>query len=207
MPRETKEEKLERLTALENALWSQGRVIAGMDEVGRGPLAGPVVTACVSIPKDRLVYGVDDSKKLSEKKRESLFDELKAACDYCEVAFVSCERIDEINILNATKEAMEKCASGFDAPNGIILIDAVEGLKLKVPTRSIVHGDALSYMIGAASIIAKVTRDRFMTELDEQYPQYGFARNKGYGTREHIEAIKKYGITPYHRKSFVRNFI
>jgi len=205
--RETKEQKLERLTQLEMALWANGRVVAGIDEVGRGPLAGPVVTACVSIPKDKLIYGVDDSKKLSEKKRESLFDMLKEAADYCEVAFVDQKKIDEMNILNATKWAMEQCAAGFKAENGIILIDAVKDLKLPCEARPLIHGDALSYMIGAASIIAKVTRDRYMIEMDEKYPQYGFARNKGYGTAEHIAAIKKYGPCPEHRLTFIKNFI
>ena len=205
--RETKEQKLERLTQLEMALWANGRVVAGVDEVGRGPLAGPVVTACVSVPKDRLVYGVDDSKKLSEKKREMLYDQLREAAEYCEVAFVSHTDIDSMNILNATKWAMERCAAGFTVENGIILIDAVKDLKLPCEARSLVHGDALSYMIGAASIIAKVTRDRYMIELDEKYPMYGFARNKGYGTAEHIAAIKKYGPCPEHRLTFIKNFI
>jgi ribonuclease HII len=205
--RETKEQKLERLTQLEMALWANGRVVAGIDEVGRGPLAGPVVTACVSIPKDKLVYGVDDSKKLSEKKREMLFDQLREAADYCEVAFVGQADIDGMNILNATKWAMEKCAAGFTVENGIILIDAVKDIKLPCEARSLVHGDALSYMIGAASIIAKVTRDRYMIELDAKYPEYAFARNKGYGTAEHIAAIKKYGPCPEHRLTFIKNFI
>lgn len=205
--RETKEQKLERLTQLEMALWANGRIVAGIDEVGRGPLAGPVVTACVSIPKDKLVYGVDDSKKLSEKKRESLFDMLREAADYCEVAFVDQKKIDEMNILNATKWAMEQCAAGFCPENGIILIDAVKDLKLPCEARPLIHGDALSYMIGAASIIAKVTRDRYMIGLDEKYPQYGFARNKGYGTAEHIAAIRKYGPCPEHRLTFIKNFI
>lgn len=205
--RETKEEKLARLTQLEMALWANGRCVAGIDEVGRGPLAGPVVTACISIPKDRLVYGVDDSKKLSEKRREAIFEPLKEAADYCEVAFVSQAEIDAMNILNATKMAMEKCAAGFVRENGIILVDAVTGLNLPCEERPLVHGDALSYMIGAASIIAKVTRDRYMIELDEKYPMYGFARNKGYGTAEHIAAIKKYGPCPEHRLTFIKNFI
>jgi len=205
--RETKEEKLIRLTQLEMALWANGRCVAGIDEVGRGPLAGPVVTACISIPKDKLVYGVDDSKKLSEKRREAIFEPLKEAADYCEVAFVSHAEIDAMNILNATKMAMERCAAGFIRENGIILVDAVTGLKLPCEERPLVHGDALSYMIGAASIIAKVTRDRYMIELDEKYPMYGFARNKGYGTAEHIAAIKKYGPCPEHRLTFIKNFI
>lgn len=205
--RETKEEKLERLTQLERALWMSGHCVAGMDEVGRGPLAGPVVTACISIPQNRLVLGVDDSKKLSEKRREALFEPLKEAAEYCEVAFVGQSEIDAINILNATKLAMERCAAGFTRENGVILVDAVTGLKLPCEERPLVHGDALSYMIGAASIIAKVTRDRYMIALDEKYPMYGFARNKGYGTSEHIAAIKKYGPCPEHRLTFIKNFI
>ncbi|MBQ3575221.1 MAG: ribonuclease HII [Clostridia bacterium] len=200
--RETPEEKLIRLTQIEEELWAQGKIIAGIDEVGRGPLAGPVVTACVSIPKARLVLGVDDSKKISEKKREAIFDQLVSAADYCETCFMWPETIDEINILEATKRAMEQCGAGF---NGTFLIDAVTGLHLPGEIHPIIHGDALSYMIGAASIVAKVTRDRYMIELDKEYPMYGFARNKGYGTREHIDAILKYGPCPHHRRSFIKN--
>lgn len=198
--RETPQEKLLRLTQIENELWAQGRRVAGIDEVGRGPLAGPVVTACVCIPKDRLALGVDDSKKLSEKKREALFDLLRESADYCETSFVWPEVIDEINILNATKRAMEACGAGFD---GVFLVDAVTGLHLPGEVRALVHGDALSYMIGAASIIAKVTRDRYMIEMDAKYPMYGFARNKGYGTAEHIAALREYGPCPIHRRSFI----
>ena len=201
--RETPEEKLARLTRIENELWAQGKIIAGIDEVGRGPLAGPVVTACVSIPQDKLVLGVDDSKKLSEKRREALYDQLIAAADYCRTCFLGPEVIDEINILNATKRAMETCGAEF---RGVFLIDAVQGLNLPGEIRPIVHGDALSYMIGAASIVAKVARDRYMIELDAKYPMYGFARNKGYGTKEHIEALKKYGPCPEHRRTFIKNF-
>ena len=202
--RETPEEKLARLTQIEHELWAQGKIIAGIDEVGRGPLAGPVVTACVSIPQDRLVLGVDDSKKLSEKRREALYDQLIAAADYCRTCFLGPEVIDEINILNATKRAMETCGADF---HGVFLIDAVQGLNLPGEMRPIVHGDALSYMIGAASIVAKVARDRYMIELDQKYPMYGFARNKGYGTKEHIEALKKYGPCPEHRRTFIKNFV
>ena len=201
--RETPAEKLERLTRLERELWAEGRAVAGIDEVGRGPLAGPVVTACVSIPADRLVIGVDDSKKLSEKRREALYPLLLAAADYAETAFVGPDVIDRINILQATRQAMETCAAGFCAENGLVLIDAVAGLRLPCPSRSLIHGDALSYMIGAASIVAKGARDRYMIELDRQYPMYGFARNKGYGTAEHIAALKKYGPCPEHRRSFI----
>ena len=200
MRRETSEEKLFRLTEIERGLWAEGHVVAGIDEVGRGPLAGPVVTACVCIPPSRLVMGVDDSKKLSEKRREALCPLLLEAADYAETCFLGPEVIDEINILNATKRAMETCAANF---RGVFLIDAVQGLRLPGEARALVHGDALSYMIGAASIVAKVTRDRFMVELDAQYPAYGFARNKGYGTAEHIAALRKYGPCPEHRRSFI----
>ncbi len=202
--RESAEEKLQRLTEIERELWAQGLHIAGIDEVGRGPLAGPVVTACVSVAREKLVPGVDDSKKLSEKKREMLYDRIVSAADYCETCFIGPDVIDEINILAATKRAMETCGAGF---SGIFLVDAVTGLHLPGDIRSIIHGDALSYMIGAASIVAKVTRDRYMIELDKKYPMYGFARNKGYGTKEHIEALKKYGPCPEHRRSFIKNFV
>ena len=202
--REKPEEKLIRLTQIEIPLWAQGFSIAGIDEVGRGPLAGPVVTACVSIPRDRLVLGVDDSKKVSEKKREALYPLLLQAADYAETCFLSPQTIDEMGILNATRHAMETCAAGF---RGIFLVDAVDKLHLPGETRSIIHGDALSYMIGAASIVAKVARDHYMIELDEKYPMYGFARNKGYGTAEHIAALKKYGPCPEHRRTFIRNFV
>lgn len=202
--RETPEAKLARLTQIETGLWARGLRIAGIDEVGRGPLAGPVVTACVSIPPDRLVLGVDDSKKLSEKKREGLYAQLLEAADYAQTCFLPPEVIDEVNILNATRRAMETCAAGFD---GVFLVDAVQNLALPGEAQALVHGDALSYMIGAASIVAKVARDRYMIALDEKYPMYGFARNKGYGTAEHIAALKKYGPCPEHRRTFIRNFV
>ncbi len=202
--REKPEEKLIRLTQIEVPLWAQGYKIAGIDEVGRGPLAGPVVTACVSIPRDKLILGVDDSKKLSEKKREQLYPMLLEAADYAETCFLPPEVIDSMNILNATKRAMETCAANFD---GIFLVDAIADLKLPGEIHPLIHGDALSYMIGAASIVAKVARDRYMIELDEKYPMYGFARNKGYGTAEHIAALKKYGPCPEHRRSFIGNIL
>ena len=203
--RESPEEKLQRLTQLERGLWAEGHVIAGIDEVGRGPLAGPVVTACVSIPADRLVPGVDDSKKLTEKRREALYPLLMEAAGYAETCFIWPEEIDAINILNATKKAMESCAAGFSG--SIILVDAVQGLRLPCESRALVHGDALSYIIGAASVVAKVTRDRYMIQLHEKYPMYGFARNKGYGTAEHIAALKQYGPCPAHRRSFIRGIL
>lgn len=205
MPRETPEAKLLRLTEIERPLWVRGERVAGIDEVGRGPLAGPVVTACVIVPESLLVPGVDDSKKLSEKRRESLYEQLMQVASYAVCAWRSPQEIDRVNILNATKSAMEECAAG--AVGAHFLIDAVEGLRLPGEATALVHGDALSYMIGAASIVAKVTRDRYMIELDEKYPEYGFAQHKGYGTAQHIAALRKYGPCPEHRLSFIRKFI
>ena len=173
--------------AYERSLRERGAwLIGGMDEAGRGPLAGPVVAAAVIMPSDDPIEGVNDSKQLSEKKRERLYD--------------------EINILNATKRAMAECVEGFAINPHVVLVDAVK-LSLEVPTVSIIKGDALSYSIAAASILAKVYRDRLMLAYDEQYPEYGFARHKGYGTREHIEALRKYGPCPIHRHSFITHFI
>lgn len=208
MARESAQEKLIRLTQIERSENERaGRVlmIAGIDEVGRGPLAGPVVTACVSVSMDKLVPGVDDSKKLSEKKREELYALIKENADYAETAWIWQDEIDRINILNATKKAMETCAANFKGD--LIFVDAVDGILLPCEHKSILHGDALSYMIGAASIIAKVERDRYMAQMDEKYPMYGFAQNKGYGTAQHIEAIKKYGPCELHRRSFITKFI
>ena len=202
--RETAQEKLFRLTRMEAELWACGARVAGIDEVGRGPLAGPVAAACVCIPEGRLVPGVDDSKKLSEKRREALYPLLVEAAEYVRTAFLPPEDIDRMNILAATRAAMEQCAAGF---SGVFLVDAVTGLHLPGEARPIVHGDALSYMIAAASIVAKVERDRYMVELDAQYPQYGFARNKGYGTAEHIAALRRYGPCPAHRRTFIHNFL
>ena len=205
MKRETAEQKLLRLTQIERGLWDAGHVVAGIDEVGRGPLAGPVVTACVIVPQDRLVPGVNDSKKVAEKKRERLFEQLMEAAGYARTGWRSPQRIDEINILNATREAMEEAAAGAEGAH--FLIDAVTGLRLPGGSTSLIHGDALSYMIAAASIVAKVTRDRYMIEQDAKYPEYGFARNKGYGTAEHIAALKKYGPCPEHRRSFIQGIL
>ena len=180
-------------------------VICGTDEAGRGPLAGPVCAAAVILPQGLVIEGLNDSKKISEKKREKLFDIIcKEAVSYG-IAFATAEEIDEINILNATKRAMEECAA--DLENGIFLIDAVKGLRLPGEAYPIVHGDAQSYMIAAASIIAKVERDRYMALLHEKYPVYNFIKNKGYGTKEHIDAIKKYGPCPEHRMTFIQKFL
>ena len=182
------------------------RLIAGMDEAGRGPLAGPVVAAAVIMPLDDVIPGVDDSKKLTEKKREQLFDEIiKKAVAY-KICAVNEKVIDEINILNATKKAMTECVTGLSVRPDIVLIDAVK-LPLDVPTKSIIKGDALSYSIGAASILAKVYRDRLMREYDALYPWYGFAQNKGYGTKDHIDALKSVGPSPIHRRTFITHFV
>ena len=183
----------------------KGLVIAGMDEVGRGPLAGNVVTACVVMPPEPLVIWVDDSKKLSEARRESVYQQIMDIALYVGIGEVSPREIDEINILQATRKAM-KTAAG-QVPADIFLIDAVADLGLKGKEIPIIKGDAQSYSIAAASIVAKVIRDRQMRELDAEYPQYGFASNKGYGTKQHIEALRKYGPCPQHRRSFISHFV
>lgn len=178
-------------------------VVAGIDEVGRGPLAGNVVTACVVMPAEPVLPWVDDSKKLSETRREKVFQEIMDIALYVGIGQVSPEEIDRINILEATKKAMREAAA--QVPADIFLIDAVTGLGLNGQEVPIIKGDATSYAIAAASIVAKVTRDRQMQELDKLYPQYGFARNKGYGTAEHVAALKEYGPCPAHRHTFIRN--
>ncbi|HIW05615.1 MAG TPA: ribonuclease HII [Firmicutes bacterium] len=179
--------------------------IAGIDEAGRGPLAGPVVCACCIMPMDHMIEGVMDSKKISENKREKLYETIvKTALDYS-VSVVENEEIDEINILNATKKGMHECILKLKIPPEVVLIDAVK-IACDYKVMPIIKGDAKSYNIAAASIIAKVTRDRIMRRYDGIYPDYGFAKNKGYGTSEHIEAIKKYGLTQIHRRTFVKNF-
>lgn len=181
-------------------------VLAGIDEAGRGPLCGPVVCACCVMPHDLMIEGINDSKKVSEKKREELFEIIKSKAVAFSVAIISPEVIDEINILNATKKGMLECIEKLSVTPDLILIDAVK-LDTKVPVKAIIKGDATSYCIAAASILAKVTRDRIMREYDQKYPQYGFAKNKGYGTKQHVEAIKKYGLCEIHRRTFVKNFI
>ena len=182
-----------------------GKILAGMDEAGRGPLAGPVVAACCIMPLDEMIDKINDSKKASEKNREKLYEIIKDKAHFS-VDIVSAETIDEINILKATKLAMKNCLDSLAPKPEITLIDAVE-LDLPYTTFSFIKGDAKSYNIAAASIIAKVTRDRIMRELDEKYPMYGFAKNKGYGTAEHIAALKKYGPCHEHRRTFIKHFV
>jgi Ribonuclease HII len=181
--------------------------ICGIDEVGRGPLAGPVVASAVILPHDCMIPYINDSKKLSAPKREELFEEIMAQAIAVGIGFSSHERIDEINILQATYEAMREAVRALKVEPQILLNDAVTIPELSLLQVPIIKGDAKSISIAAASIIAKVTRDRLMEEYDTLFPQYGFASNKGYGSSIHIEALKKYGPTPIHRKTFIKNFI
>ena len=186
----------------ENELKNNGiKLIAGVDEVGRGPLVGPVVTACVILPDNFNLEGLTDSKKLTEKKRDFYYDEIMKQAISVGVGIVSNEEIDKINIYEATKVAMKQAISNCDIKPEHVLIDAMK-LDLDIPSTSIIKGDLLSISISAASVIAKVTRDRMMYELDKKYPMYDFKSNKGYPTKKHMEAIKEYGIIPEHRKSY-----
>ena len=187
----------------ENELYNKGiNYIAGVDEVGRGPLIGPVVTACVILPRDFKCDGLTDSKKLSEKKREEYFDYIMENALSVSVGMMSEKVIDEVNIYEATKLAMYEAINNSKIKPEHVLIDAMKLENLEMPSTSIIKGDAKSISIAAASVIAKVTRDRMMVELDLKYPMYGFKKHKGYPTKQHVEAIEKYGILDNHRKTF-----
>ncbi len=193
---------MEDLYKYEKELYKKGlSLIGGVDEVGRGPLIGSVVAACVVLPKDFVLEGLTDSKKLSEKKRDLFYDIIKESAIAIGVGIVDEKKIDEINIYEATKIAMKEAIKNTNIKLDHVLIDAMP-LDIDIPTTSIIKGDAKSISIAAASVIAKVTRDKMMYELDEKYPMYDLKNNKGYGTKKHIEAIKKYGITRYHRITF-----
>ncbi len=207
-----KERELERLTKLkeiENNLHEKGfEYICGIDEAGRGPLAGPVVVASAIMPKESMIEGVNDSKKISESKREMLYEKITAEAISYGVGIIDQKEIDELNILNATKKGLTNSLKELKIRPDLILVDALEGIDtLGIPYTSIIKGDAKAYSISCASIIAKVTRDRIMREWDSVFPQYGFAKHKGYGTAAHIAAIKEHGICPLHRLTFVKNFI
>ncbi len=190
------------LLAYEKELYEEGiEYIAGTDEAGRGPLAGPVVAAAVILPKGLIITGVNDSKQLTEKKREELFDLINEKALAIGVCFIDNNKIDEINILEASRLAMMEAIKKLKIKPQYVLSDAMP-MNIDIPVKPIIKGDALSESIAAASIIAKVSRDRFMDEMDLKYPNYGFKKHKGYPTKDHIEAIKKYGITPIHRKTF-----
>lgn len=203
--------RLQEIKKIENEIYEKDKniqYICGIDEAGRGPLAGPVVVAAVIMPKDSMIEGVNDSKKVSEKKREVLYEQIKQEAISYGIGIIEQEIIDEINILNATKEGLTNAIKELEIKPNLILVDALTHINtLGIPYESIIKGDAKSYSIAAASILAKVTRDRIMRQWDEIYPQYGFEKHKGYGTKMHIDAIKEYGICPIHRKSFVKNFI
>lgn len=200
--------RLDEMMNYEKELYEKGiEYIAGIDEAGRGPLCGPVVSAAVILKKGDYIEGVNDSKKLSEKKREKLFDEINERAVAIGIGIVDERTIDEINILEATRLAMKKAVENLQVKPEHVLVDAEKKVPIEVPYTPIIKGDALSVSIAAASIIAKVTRDRMLYEMDKKYPEYGFAKNKGYGTKAHVEAIKQYGLTEIHRKSFCKKFI
>ena len=200
-------ERLIRMTEYERKCYEKGyKLVAGVDEVGRGPLAGPVVAAAVILGEGVLIPGVNDSKKLSEAKREYLYEEIKSKALCWSIGIVDEKTIDEINILNAACLAMKKALDGLAERPDYILLDAVTLKDMDIPQKGIIKGDALSLSIAAASIIAKVERDRMVSAYDELYPHFAFSKHKGYGTREHIECIKRYGLLPIHRRSFTKNF-
>ena len=193
----------------ENSLIKEGyRLIAGIDEAGRGPLAGPVTVAVCIMPldADKIIDGVNDSKKLTPRKREKLYDKIINTATAYSIVNIGEKVIDEINILNATKLGMKKCLENIDVTPDYVLIDAVK-IDSEIPYSAIIHGDALSYSIACASILAKVSRDRLMTALDEKYQGYGFAKHKGYGTKMHVEKLKELGPCDIHRKSFITHFV
>ena len=208
LTQEQLEEKYAQLSAYENEAYAQGfKLVAGIDEAGRGPLAGPVVAACCILDPNEKILGLDDSKKLSEKKREELFVTIKEKALAYAICSSTPEEIDEINILEATKKAMRNCVKELAAKGkspDILLIDAVNLSGTGLDVIPIIKGDAKSDSIAAASILAKVTRDHIMMDYDAEYPGYGFAKHKGYGTKDHYTAIREKGMTPIHRRSFLK---
>lgn len=207
--KEKEQERLTQLKEIEKDLYQKGfQKICGIDEAGRGPLAGPVVVAGVIMPQNSIIEGINDSKKVSEKKREKLYDLILEEAISYSVAIIGQDVIDEINILNATKQGVTNVVENLDMKPNLIIVDALNHINTKgIPYNSIIKGDAKCYSIAAASIIAKVTRDRIMRQWDEIYPQYGFVQHKGYGTAKHIAAIKEYGLCPIHRRTFTKNFV
>lgn len=203
---EAEKARIEELKKYEKE-YSDYEYICGIDEVGRGPLAGPVVAGAVILPKDCDILYINDSKKLSEKKREELYDQIMEKAVAVGIGYASWERIDEINILQATYEAMREAISKLSVKPDILLNDAVTIPGVEIKQVPIIKGDAKSISIGAASIVAKVTRDRLMVEYDKAFPEYNFASNKGYGSAAHIKALKEVGPCPIHRQSFIKNFV
>ncbi len=207
--KEKEEQRLINLKQYECELRSKGyKYICGIDEAGRGPLAGPVVVASVIMPENSMIEGVNDSKKVSEKKREKLYDLILSEAISYGVGIIGQDEIDEINILNATKKGLTISLQELTQKPDLIIVDALNNIDtLGTKYESIIKGDAKCYSIAAASIIAKVTRDRIMREWDKVYPQYGFVAHKGYGTAAHIKALKEYGACPLHRQTFIKHFI
>lgn len=191
----------------EEAMQKGFRQICGVDEAGRGPLAGPVCAAAVILPPGKLIEGVNDSKKLTEKKREALFEVIKQKATSYSIAFASVEEIEEMNILNATMLAMKRAVEGLSVPPDYVMIDGNRTPDLSVPCAAIVKGDAKSLAIACASVLAKVSRDRLLYEYAREYPQYHFDRHKGYGTKAHVEALREFGPCPYHRRSFLKKIL
>lgn len=208
MPKRMKIER-DKLAYEKEMLALGAEYIAGVDEVGRGPFAGPVVCAAVIMPLDTesLIDGVDDSKKIKEERREQLAALIRERAVAYRICEESPETIDEINILEATKRCMKRAVEGLSVQPDVVFVDGNFRINIELPQQNIVRGDALSYSIGAASILAKVYRDSLMREYDKQYPQYGFARHKGYGTAVHIRALKEYGPCPIHRKTFIKKIL
>lgn len=201
-------ERIKNISQYEHEQYLKGKsFIAGIDEVGRGPLAGPVVTSCVILPKDCAILGINDSKKLTQTKREELYLKINQQAIDISIGIVDVDTIDNINILQATYKAMRQAIEKMNKKPDVLLVDAVTIPDVDIEQIGIIKGDAKSITIGAASIIAKVTRDRMMQDYHQLYPEYGFDKNMGYGTAQHIDAIKQYGLCPIHRRSFVKNFI
>ncbi len=207
--KEKEEARLIELKKIDKEFFDKGvKYIAGIDEAGRGPLAGPVVVASVILPQDSMIEGINDSKKVSEAKREKLYDLIINEAISYGIGIIYQDEIDEINILQATKKGLTEAIKQMEVKPNIIMVDALSGIDtLGIPYKSIIKGDAKCYSISAASILAKVTRDRIMREWDKIYPEYGFGSHKGYGTAKHITAIREFGPCPIHRKTFIKKFI
>ena len=206
--KEKEEERLKHMLEIEDSLYQKGyKIICGVDEAGRGPLCGPVVAAAVILKPDDMIEGVNDSKKLFEKKREKLYEDIMSNALAVGIGIKDVDIIEKVNILNATKLAMKEAIDNLKIRPEYVLIDGNQMIDIDIKGETVISGDAKSESIAAASIIAKVTRDRMLIEWDKKYPEYGFAKHKGYGTKAHIEAIQKYGLTPLHRPSFCKKFV
>ena len=200
--------RINHMQEIENDLYEKGyKYVCGIDEAGRGPLCGPVVAAAVILPKDIYIEGINDSKKLSEKKREIIFEEIEKKALAIGVGIVDVDIIEEKNILNATKIAMKEALEKLKIKPDYVLIDGNQMIDIKIAAKTVVSGDSLSHSIAAASIIAKVTRDKMLYDFDKKYPEYNFAKHKGYGTKEHREAILKHGLCEIHRPSFCKKIL